>query len=153
MNFDNEIKKYEKEKEELKKELLVNILEKCGYEGIDNSVEISLYDYCLVSLNGDFIAHFEGRYELFSMSMEDVKDIIEDRENNYGLFSYTDTSKEDYLRLCEDEENLHRIVSDIYGYDMTLLINDYFTYPLTINDLIDSLIDTYGDKKTKSVGL
>ena len=136
--LDSIFKKYNKDKEKLKKELLISLLDEIGYKGIDVSAEDAFdFEYNLINYKNQYIAHFNGKYRMFDMDKEKIEyalDLISD-----SFYSYVETTKKEYLLLLNDEDNFPQIVNDIYDYDNTLLLNNYFQYPLSINDLINYL--------------
>lgn len=128
--------------------ILIDLLDRAGYQGIDTSIEESLFTYDMViDYNEDpnylnTLIHFQDRdgkeyFDFIDIQKEDVINAIEEQKKRF--FDYIGISKEEYLKELNETEEYLIYARDIQVYNSWLF--DYNSlYRQTIKQTIHAII-------------
>lgn len=122
-----------------KRSHLVDLLEKYGYNGIDASIEESLYQYGLVynpTTNHAIISSVSGdKFDHTYIDCHDIKDALERMED--GFYSFVgDERRQSYFQSLEEADD----VSLVHYIQDIIIYSSYFTWNLVYNMTIDDII-------------
>jgi len=139
------------------KNILIGLLEKLGYCGIDASIEESLYFYGMVIkydideryLNTIICNQDENNFlfDFTDISKDDVREAIDDMKD--GFFSYVGLSKEEYIKQFNSHDSYIIFAYDIQQYNGYIFDECCCYYQeLTEKEIVKVLISRikYGSK-------
>ena len=98
------------------KEELIEILEKKEFIGVDNSLEVSLFEYDIVyrEKDGLSIRYQNNIYDYCVIENDDLLEMINDMES--GFFDWLWCTKEYYIKWFNEESNKSMFINDIFQY-------------------------------------
>jgi len=98
------------------KEELIEILEKKEFIGVDNSLEVSLFEYDIVyrEKDGLSIRYQNNIYDYCVIENDDLLEMINDMES--GFFDWLGCTKEYYIKWFNEESNKSMFINDIFKY-------------------------------------
>ena len=98
------------------KEELIEILEKKEFIGVDNSLEVSLFEYDIVyrEKDGLSIRYQNNIYDYCVIENDDLLEMINDMES--GFFDWLGCTKEYYIKWFNEESNKSMFINDIFQY-------------------------------------
>lgn len=108
------------------KSILCDLLERCGYKGIDASMEESIFEYDMVIKYDEDINHLNTilcyndgmspmKFDYTDIRKNDILEAIEEQEK--AFFEYIGQSKEEYKRDCEESKEYCIFARDIQEYN------------------------------------
>lgn len=128
-----EIRSLVKEKLE---DTLINILDFLGFEGVDISLNLSLFAYGVVYNSDTKKVILSINREKFDMGEITDEDIESDIKNmGEGFFSYVDMSRSEYLDFFRNSSNRAKIIKDFIDFGGSLSLEG-FSYNFNLVDLV-----------------
>lgn len=130
------------------KAMVVYLLEKLGYIGMDCSMEISIFDYGVVRQDstGGVVAYSDGYFDLITVSDETILDNINEADN--GFFLWLDEDDVAYIDRFHESQSKASFVRDFIVYGGTCLDQE-LTYPYSFEQIIIMLRNELNIKEGK----
>ena len=121
------------------RDAMINLLEKNNFEGIDASLEESLFYYGVICCknNNTVIMHEDNKFQVLEIEANEINDALEDIED--GFFKWQGIKRIDYTPfITHNTSDKARAIYDLYNYgnnEISDIIGNYFN--LELHELID----------------